>query len=108
MIPVSIAGTVGKYALAVLLAGLVTFGATFLACGKSRSPLVKDDAVPRTCKYILEALYYDEKDKSGFATFGEGCKAAEGYIFCRDQTKGETDPRDKKHAFELCLAKHGK
>lgn len=98
----------GRYALTALLSGLVTFGATFLACGKSRSPLIKDPNVPRVCKYIFEGLYFDEKDKSGYATFGEGCKAAEGYIFCRDQTKTETDPRDKKHAFELCLAKHGK
>lgn len=100
-----IAATIGPFILAACLGGAVVF---FLACGKSRSPLVKDSTVPRTCKYILEGLYYDQKDKSGYATFGEACKATEAYEYCKSDVKDIKDERDKDRLFTLCLAKHGK
>jgi len=97
------------YVATALIAGAAVF---FLACGKSRSDMIKD--VPKSCGLILEEAYYsDGKSQVVAGMLGETCKGMTIFEYCDKRIKDnfpklKTDSRDYDREYKFCTAKLGK
>jgi len=105
---VSVSKYIGSAVAGALVSGLVVF---LIACGPSRSSLIKESDFPPHCKMELECYYFNHKSEakgSCSVTHGTRCGKALDYVLCENRLARLGTTIDKRLAaseFRECMAR---